>query len=257
MKLYQIHFSPTGGTKKAAALLAAGWNCPQEEIPLLGPGRPEKGLSFTPEDICIIAVPSYGGRVPEPALKEIGRMQGNGAKAVLTVVYGNRAFDDTLLELQSAAEAAGFCPVAAVAAIAEHSIMRQYAAGRPNSKDAAQLAGFSREIQALLAQEPQNIQLKVPGNTPYREYHGVPMKPQVKKHRCTKCGACAALCPAGAISPAAPDSTDTQKCITCMGCVAACPNKARGLNKFMVFMGSRRLKKACCVPKENELFLPL
>ena len=33
----------------------------------------EELKEMTPEDICIIAVPSYGGRVPEPALKEIDR----------------------------------------------------------------------------------------------------------------------------------------------------------------------------------------
>ena len=67
------------------------------------------------------AVPSYGGRVPEIAVSRLKQMKGNGARAVLLVVYGNREYEDTLLELSDVMEAAGFSPVAAVAAVAEHS----------------------------------------------------------------------------------------------------------------------------------------
>ena len=104
-------------------------------------------LAFTPEDVVVIAVPSYGGRVPGTVVKRLRMMKGNGAKAILVCVYGNRAYEDTLVELQDATERAGCRIIAAVAAIAEHSIVRQYAAGRPDEQDQKQLREFARRIQ--------------------------------------------------------------------------------------------------------------
>ena len=72
--------------------------------------------------MAVIAVPSYGGRVPGTAAGRLGAIRGNGARAVLVCVYGNRAYEDTLVELQDIAKQAGFRVTAAVAAVAEHSI---------------------------------------------------------------------------------------------------------------------------------------
>ncbi len=102
--------------------------------------------SFNKEDICIIGVPSYGGRVPSIALERIKGLKGNNAKAVLVVSYGNRAYEDTLRELSECVTNGGFCCIAGVAAIAEHSIMHQFATGRPDKEDKEELVQFSRKI---------------------------------------------------------------------------------------------------------------
>ena len=137
MKLYEIYFSPTGGTKKVSDLICDEWNFEKAEIDLIKRELP--AADFNEDDICLIAVPSFGGRVPEPVLRHLSEMRGNRAAAVLTVVYGNRHYDDTLLELKECAQQAGFRCVAAIAAVAEHSIMHQFAAGRPDVKDQEQL----------------------------------------------------------------------------------------------------------------------
>ncbi len=107
-------------------------------------------------------------------------MRGNGAQAVLVCVYGNRAYEDTLVELEDAAKGAGFRVIAAVSAIAEHSIVRQFAAGRRYPQDAAQLAGFANQIQQKIsagdASEPA-----IPGNRPYRKAGGAGMVPKPQK----------------------------------------------------------------------------
>ncbi len=181
-------------------------------------------------------------------------MRGAKALAILIVVYGNRAYDDTFTELQDTLADAGFSCVAAVAAIAEHSIMRQFAAGRPDAQDEKELADFAKTVRSRIESGALSAHLSLPGNRPYREYSGVPMKPQAG-NSCTGCGLCAKECPVQAINAANPSNTDTKSCISCMRCIAVCPQKARSVSKILLAAGSMKLKKACSNYKKNELFL--
>ncbi len=178
-------------------------------------------------------------------------MRGNGVKTVLIVVYGNRAYDDTFVELLDTLISSGFSPVAA---IAEHSIMRQFAAGRPDTQDEKELAEFAVTIRSKMESGELSACPNLPGNRPYREYGGVPIKPQAGKG-CTACGLCAGKCPVGAIDAAAPSKTDTKRCISCMRCVAVCPQKSRNVSKALLAASSMKLKKACSGYRKNELFL--
>ena len=107
-------------------------------------------ITLQAEDVCLFSVPSFAGRVPAVAVERLKKIAGNGAKAILNCVYGNREWDDTLTELQDTLEACGFVCVAAVAAVAEHSVLRQFAAGRPDADDAPELAEFARKITEKL-----------------------------------------------------------------------------------------------------------
>ena len=78
----------------------------------------------------------------QPLWETLAAVCGCGARAVLMCVYGNRAYEDTLVELADTAEKAGFHVIAAVAAIAEHSVVRRFAAGRPGA--AGNTRGSSR-----------------------------------------------------------------------------------------------------------------
>ena len=147
MSLYEIYFSPTGGTKKAADIIAKGIGAPVTRVDMIKQVKALKELAFEKDDLCVIAVPSYGGRVPTPAAVDLKRLKGNGAKAVLTVVFGNRAIDDTLTELQDVLTEDGFICLAGIEAVAEHSLMHQFAAGRPDKKDEKVLTGFAKEIK--------------------------------------------------------------------------------------------------------------
>ena len=118
MRIYQILFSPTGGTKKAAAPFAEVFGREVSTIDLTDASMDFSRISLDKEDICIVAVPSFGGRVPAIAAERLERIRANGAMAILVVVYGNRAYDDTLLELKTCLKRAGFRCAAAVAAVA-------------------------------------------------------------------------------------------------------------------------------------------
>lgn len=254
MPVYKITFSPTGGTQKVADFFTKAFNKDSIFIDLTDSSFNFSTLCFTNADICIVAVPSYGGRVPEIVVSRLKQMKGNGAKAILISVYGNRAYEDTLLELQDTLHNTNFHCIAAIAAVAEHSIIRQFATGRPDAKDAKELAVFAEKIRHTIEKENISQALTIPGNRPYREFGGVPMKPEAKKG-CIKCGLCTTKCPVNAIPADNPLKTDKTKCISCMRCIAICPNKARKVNKLILTVGAQKMKKSCSGYKKNELFL--
>ncbi len=254
MKLFQIYFSPTGGTKKIVSFMSRSWDCEKVEIDLSDPLEDFSGYVFGEEDVCIIAVPVFGGRVPMAATSNIRKLKGNGTKAILVAVYGNRAYEDALLELKNTASLAGVCCIAGVAAVAQHSIMNQFAAGRPDLRDERTLTEFSERIKGITGQKTVKAELWVPGNDPYKEYKVVPVIPKTGKE-CNQCGLCAEECPAGAIPKKNPMLTEPEICISCMRCVVICPQKARYADNELVEMMSKRLREVCSVRKENELFL--
>lgn len=254
MNLYSLVFSPTGGTKKAAEALCAGFPLPVRPIDLSDAKFDFASLRFTPQDICVFSVPSFGGRVPGPAAQRMAAVQGGGALAVLLVAYGNRAFDDTLIEMKDLAEKAGFRCAAAVAAVTEHSIARCYAAGRPDEADTQELARYGGRIFAAVQSNTLPTELTVPGNRPYRAFGGVGMIP-LPDDTCTGCGTCAALCPTGAISAQDPAKVNADLCISCMRCVAVCPTHGRHAEPEKVAATEQKLAKLCSDRKENELFL--
>ncbi len=253
MKLYEICFSPTGGTKKAADMLADKLTGEIRPIDLTDSETVFSDISLEEGDLAVIAVPSYGGRVPQPAAERLAAIQGNGAKAVLLCVYGNRAYEDTLVELQDIAKQAGFRVIAAAAAIAEHSIARQFAAGRPDEQDREQLHTFAEKIQNKL--DAENIsEPEIPGNRPYKQGGGAGMVPKPDKN-CVKCGLCVQECPVQAIDLHNPKEVDGKKCISCMRCVSVCPHYARKVNGMMLAAVGMALKKSCAERKENELYI--
>ena len=245
---YQITFSPTGGTKKSADLLSSAWN-EKTEIDLMDRNA-DFGKVFAEEDISLVAVPSFAGRVPATATERLKEMQGGGAKAIVVVVYGNRAYEDTLAELEDTLKEVGFQVIGGVAVVAEHSIFREFAAGRPDADDEIQLKDWSEKLKAKA--EAGGV-VSLPGNRPYKAYGAIPMKP--KAETCQNCGKCVSICPVGAIPQNDPRETDAEKCISCMACVSVCPIQAREVAPVILAGAKERLKAALSGRKENELFL--
>lgn len=248
MNTVEIIFSPTGGTEKVADIIGRSWSESPTKIDLSDPKADFSQCVINKDDNVLIAMPSFVGRAPAAAIERLKKIPGNGAKCTLVCVYGNRAYEDTLAEMEDAAKKCGFVVAAAVAAVAQHSIISQYAAGRPDSADEKQLEQFAQQIAGKTG-----IAASVPGNRPYKKAGAGGLVPKPTKE-CIKCGICANSCPVQAIEPVK-FTADSKECISCMRCVKKCSKNARKVNGAMVSVAALAIKKACSVRKENELFL--
>lgn len=248
MNTIEIIFSPTGGTKKVAHMIGGHWSEGTVQIDLSNSETDFTKCLIGREDRVLIAMPSFGGRAPAIAIKRLRQIVGNGAKCTLICVYGNRAYEDTLVEMEDAAKESGFHVIAAVAAVAEHSLIPKYATGRPDASDQKQLEAFADRIEDKI-----DGAVHIPGNRPYKKAGGVGLCPKPGRD-CVKCGICAKGCPVKAIEPES-FTVDSSKCIACMRCVKRCPHHTRKVNGAMVSAAAMALKKACSIKKENELFL--
>lgn len=247
MNIVEIIFSPTGGTEKAADIIAEKLGGNVTKIDLSNPKTDFAKCTIGEEDMVLVAMPSFGGRAPAVAIERLKKISGNGARCTLVCVYGNRAYEDTLVEMEDAAKECGFRIIAAVAAIAEHSIISKYATNRPDGADKKQLEAFAEKIS-----DKKDVVKTVPGNRPYKK-SGAGLVPKPNKE-CARCGICAEKCPTQAIDKN-DFSADSKKCIGCMRCVKLCPHNARNVNAAMVSVAAMAIKKACSVRKENELYL--
>lgn len=255
MNLVEIVFSPTGGTQAVSDIIAENLSKNITRYDLTDYNIASENINISNEEIVIISVPSFGGRVPDLAAERLKLINGNGAKCIIICVYGNRAYEDTLAELFDIAVNNNFNVIAAISAVAEHSIIHKYAAGRPDEYDKEELCKFAKRISDKLNGERiDNLDMsQIPGNRPYKKVGRFGMVP-IPNRKCIKCGLCAKLCPVQAIDPKTLVA-DKNKCISCMRCTAKCPKSARELNPILLKLAALMLKKVCTTRKDNELFI--
>ncbi len=252
MHTHAIYFSPTYGTEKIVCSVAKTFG-EYTTMDLCKPNETYQA-TFDTDDLCIVGVPAYGGRVPKTAMERLENFKGNQTRVILVVSYGNRAFEDTLKELGDLLQANGFICVGAIAAIAEHNIAHQFAKGRPDQQDQVDVQSFAKQLKEKIESTNGRNAVELPGNFPYKIYKGSTNKPTTDS-RCISCGICARLCPVGAIPIEKPYATNHNVCIQCMRCIDVCPEKARALDAVMFEQLYKHLEPLCTSRKENELFI--
>lgn len=273
-KITAMYFSPTGTTQKAvtgiARQLSARMNHdgdPNVFDFTLPEGRRQQAI-FSKNDLVVLGVPVIAGRIPNVLLKYLNSMAGHGALAVAVVCYGNRNYDDALIELTDILGTTGFNVVAGGAFIGEHSFSKILASNRPDAEDMAIVGSFANQIvdkihkQGALGAAGEPINVK--GVRPYRNYY-VPKNPQnepvdIRKvapktnELCTDCKLCAAVCPMGSI-----DYDDVSKykgiCIKCGACVKKCPVSAKYYDDENYLRHQYELEADYAARREPELFV--
>lgn len=242
-KVRAVYFSPTGTTKKivttVAGCISMELKLPKETYDFTPPAVRKEGVTFGADEIVVFGIPTYAGRIPNVLLKYLATVKADGALAVPVALYGNRNFDDSLIELRNLLEANGFHTVAGAAFIGEHSFSKILGKDRPDVKDMMIAGKFGKEAAEKIrgiTDVSALLPVEVKGETPIRTYYqprdrkGNPIDirkvlPKTKAN-CINCGICADVCPMGSISR---DNVAefTGICIKCGACIKQCPVEAK------------------------------
>ena len=250
MKVTTLYFSATYTTKRVVEAVAAGLSNEVVSYDITNDTATD-AVIIPREELLVVGVPVYAGRVPTMAAERLRRFKGEKTPVVVVAVYGNRHYDDAVLELHDMMTECGFRTVAAGAFIAQHSIFPKVGAARPDAEDMAEIKSFAEKSLAVLAGDFGAI--NIPGNRPYKVPGGIPIWPTASR-KCNGCGACAKLCPTGAIDPAAPKGVNKEKCIKCGRCIVVCPTKARRFYGIKYSLAAARFNAAFAARRANEIW---
>lgn len=232
-----VVYSPTGTTRRVLAAVAEGVGAASVSVlDLTLPATLPAEQVQVDAGLVLVGAPVYGGRVPLTQMARLSLVRGTVTPAALVVVYGNRAWEDALVELEDWAHPAGFVPFAGAAFVGEHSFSSEVAPiapGRPDDADLASARRFGAILRQRMASAAARSDLKpigMPGDRPYRERSSrEPVAPETDPSLCTLCGACAAVCPTQAVSVGHAVTTDARACTLCCACIRACPTGARAM----------------------------
>lgn len=262
MNLHLVTFSPTHTSRTIAEQIAQGFALSEDTLQttdLTLPGRTPEMIEL--DGVAVFAAPVYGGRVAEPAAERFSHIHAaktGGTPAIVAVVYGNRDYEDALLELCDLVRQQGFRPIAAGAFIGEHSYSRPnegmpIAAGRPDPADCTCAQAFGRQAREKYDRGDTTLP-PVRGNYPYKiKGAATPATPITLPNQCTGCGTCVDICPTGVVSLTAEGiaTSTADGCIKCCACLKFCPAAARRFDTPY----TERLFLNFSARREPELFL--
>lgn len=268
--IYGVAFSPAGKTAKIVKTVIEKMSdilkVPCEFISITTPEKREFSFEFEEEDFVVTGVPTYAGRVPNKIMPYITEnIKGSSTAGAAVVTYGNRSFDDSLIELTSIMKGNGFKVIGGGAFVAEHSFAETLATGRPAEEDFIK----AEELAAGLCEKLNTgdvTQPAVPGNPSYDSYYipkgidGKPAKflkakPETDHSKCTMCGRCETVCPMGSIHSI--DRYDvTGICIKCQACIKVCTAGAKFFSDPAFLSHREMLKKNFAeTHKDSEIYL--
>lgn len=276
-KLTVIYYSPTHTSRQIARSIARGMGIARMQEVDLTTDASDELLEVT-DSICIVAAPVYGGLLAPVAAQRLSRLHAVNCVAVPVVVYGNRDYEDALVQLRDMLDSSGMTPVSGAAFVGEHSYSRPgmpIAEGRPDSCDLSIAEHFGEEVWHKIAHQlaadqklepsardfalrydaPLNELLppvQMPGNIPYKTLSAPTPQAPVTDDMCCGCGECVPLCPIQAIRIEGDRSvTAIDLCTKCCACVKFCPVGARTFDTPYTAM----LHQRCGTRREPECFV--
>ena len=269
-RIFSVYWSATGNSRKVAEILANALGDtfglePQTRDFTLPQAR-RNDMTFAEGDLVVFVTPTYAGKLPNKMLPYIqNQIHGNGALAVPCVTFGNRSFDNALAELCDTLEENGFHTVAAGAFVGRHAFTDELAFGRPDTADKWEMERFAKKIAEKiqkLTDFPEPVQVPGDSAAPYYVPLGtdgqpakfLKAKPQTHLRKCNFCGACARICPMGAIDLKDPTAVPGT-CIKCQRCVRRCTRQAKYFDDPAFLSHVAMLEQNFAANKDNAIFL--
>ena len=282
-KVNAVYFSPCSTTAQAVRTIAEkaaeALGVPVQYYDFTLPKNRKDMTEFASDDLVIFGMPVYAGRIPNLILPIVQKcFRGNDALAVPVVTFGNRSYDNGLLELRNELEKNGFHTVAGGAFVSQHAFTAKLASGRPDGDDKLFMADFAVKVAEKVrgmevipgpvavpakGQDKDNftaapVDREVgPYYRPLDEHDNPAMflkaVPQTDVMKCSRCSICARVCPMGAISTK--DVTVIiGTCIKCQACVKRCPDKAKYFDDPVMLSHISMIEKTFEERKESEIY---
>ncbi len=258
-----IYYSPTGTTQTIVREVGQNLGLKLVSEINIAKNRITTAIDSSSSCLTIIGMPVYGGRLPLTAIESLKQLRSNNSPVVIVVVYGNRHFDDALLELKEIVSSCGFSVIAGAAFIGEHSYstrLKPIAQNRPDKQDIEKCKVFAQMILEKTTNAP--IECKpaapiIPGSYPYKERRQFPatIQPIVNNDLCILCGICVDACPTSAITIRQTVIPNGELCTLCCACVKQCPQGALTLNHPLLEPIKENLFLNFSVRKEPQFFV--
>ena len=223
-KITNIFFSPSGTTKKVLEILSGNFDGEKVICDLL---YFNDNNEFGSDDIVIVGMPVFAGRIPKTARERLSKISGYNTKAIAVVNYGNAHVTDALVELVDLLKENSFNVIAAASTVSHHSIFDGVAVGRPDEEDIEKINEFGQKCVERI-ESGESLESELPGNRPYTDYKQLPFVVSCDESKCVFCLECVSVCPEGAIPDDDPADVDLDLCSRCTSCIHICPENARG-----------------------------
>lgn len=266
MKVTELYFSATNNTKvsvheMALTIASQGREVDQgtdealrtdvtqetEVIDVTNGSTPSAKRIFEEDEFVVVGMPVYGGRCLRIAMERLVGIQGKNTPCIAVITYGNRAYDDALIELCDFMKERGFIVKGGAALIGKHTF-GEIQVTRPDSEDLLAYRTFA--IQAL---HNDNEEVIVKGNRPYRDGgNGGRFRPSTTDE-CVQCGLCVKTCSAKAID--ADCKSINESCVSCFRCIKVCPMHAKRMINQAYDEFAKEFTERLSERLENEFFL--
>ncbi len=273
-----VFCSPNGSTERVARVIAQRLlelDSPPHVFDLGLAVEREEALSICTGEgspLCLwIGSPVYVDHMVPPVEDFLRCLPGRGdSYAVPFVTWGAVNSGVALYEMGQILEEKGYLLLGAAKVLSVHSSFwrsqHPLGAGHPDGEDDAGVRGLVDAVQEKLSSRKfQPLALQALDYQPVEVKEAARSKsiaaakklyPElaVDRDRCTQCGECAAICPAGAIV-LDPYPRFREHCFICLKCVRECPEDAIPRDMAAVEERIRGMAKASKEPPLTEIFV--